>query len=301
MKQNKANVVFFIFNRPVHTETTLTELLKQKNRIETLYINVDFPDTKEDRLLQNKTIKAVEKILERENISNVKWLKSEENLGIAKSVVGTTTHLSQYDKNLPIIVIEDDCVPLPGFMDYMIHYLTQFKYDSSVYTVCAYQYKEDEPVYSIKGEPIVDVEKTRRFNPWGWGFWPHKWDFKWLEHVSDNELMYAPPSVREFIRHKEFQNGKIDIWSTTVVFKQFFENLHTIVPTISLIENIGFDGTGVHSEITDVFTKESNIKTDPIIMNRDSSSIRINEKREELIEEFLMENLGKVMFKKEKQ
>jgi len=301
-KENfKVNVLFFIFNRPVHTETTLNELLKQKDYINQLFINVDYPCNKEDKMLQDKTIFAVNKILKRENFENVVWKKHSSKQGLAKSIVGLTNHYAAQYKNLSAVVIEDDCVPLPGFMNYMSYYLDKFKNDNSVYTVCGYQYKEDKIITDINNKPIVDVEKTERFNPWGWGFWPNKWKFEWIKSIPEEEFLKIPPSVSEFLKIKEFQTGEIDVWSTTVIHKQYTQGLQTIIPNISLIENIGFDGTGVHSEVTNVFTKDDIIKTDPIIIKR-NSDISINKSREIETEKFLYDNLGKVMFnKKQKQ
>lgn len=294
----KVNVLLFIFNRPVHTETTLTELLKQKEYIDTIHINVDFPRTERDKLLQEKTIGLVTRILDNENFTRVVWHEANGNMGIAKSVVGLTNHIAQVTTDTPVVVIEDDVVPLPGFMKYMSHYLYHFKQDSEIYTICGYQYKEDMLSTDIDNTPIIGVEKTSRFNPWGWGFWPHKWRFDWVKKITDEDLSTIPESVRDFLKLKEFQTGEIDVWSTTVIFKQYTQNLKTIVPTVSLVENIGFDGTGVHSEVTNVFTKPNVISTTPIITKVDSDNIFVNEKREREIEEFLLDNLKKVMFNK---
>lgn len=293
----KVNVLLFIFNRPVHTETTLTELLKQKEYIDTIHINVDFPRTERDRLLQDKTVSLVKRIFKNEEFSNVVWHNATENMGIAKSVVGLTNYMTKIT-SIPTVVIEDDVVPLPGFMKYMSYYLYKYFDDSEIYTVCGYQYKESDMLNCIENTPIIDVEKTSRFNPWGWGYWPHKWRFEWLKSITEEELSVIPKSVSEFLRLKEFQTGSIDVWSTTVIFKQYTHNLKTIIPTVSLVENIGFDGTGVHSDVTNVFTKAKVINIEPIIIKVDN--LKINEDRETEIEEFLLENLRKVMFNKVK-
>lgn len=297
MKHSKLNVLFFVFNRPVHTETTLSEILKQKEYIETLFIHVDYAVTQRDKLLQEKTLNTINKILKGEKI-NVIWHEATENKGIAKSVVGLTNHIAETE-TLPTVVIEDDCVPLPGFMKYMSYYLYEFKDDPEIYTICGYQYKEDPITTTLDNIPIIDVEKTNRFNPWGWGMWPHKWKFEWLNSIDNSELKKLPSSVSEFLKMKQFQTGEIDIWSTTVIFKQYVNNFKTIIPTVSLVENIGFDGTGVHSEVTNVFTKDNIIKSEPLIIKRCNTSMIINDKRENEIEIFLADNLSKVMFNKQ--
>ena len=51
----------------------------------------------------------------------------------------------------------------------------------------------------------------------------------------------------------------MDIWSLNWILQQYINNMSVIYPKISLIENIGFDGTGVHSTITHAFDLDENI------------------------------------------
>ena len=60
-------------------------------------------------------------------------------------------------------------------------------------------------------------------------------------------------------------------------------------PSISLIDNIGFDGTGIHSEKTNVFNHDNHHHTQPIDYSRilDSLEIKIDYKNQNKIIGFL--------------
>lgn len=285
---NKVNILSFLFNRPTHARETITALLEQKEFINKIYFYLDKPTKDNDYWLQSSVLEIVFELIKKYDLTNYEIISRGENLGIAKSI---TTATNKYCENntIPFVVIEDDCKPRPLFLSYMIHAFNKFKNDDDIYTICGYQYHEDK-------EDSVNIELSKRFNPWGWGSWPHKWHFEWFNgNFKDEYNQKLPPSVRTFTEDKRYLNGKMDIWSTTVIIKQFINDLKTVVPTRSLIENIGFDGTGVHSEVTNVFDVNKNEILDLNLLSLDNKYINFN--REEIIEAKLIDDLSKVMNK----
>jgi len=286
---SKVNVLSFLFNRPKHTVETLSALLEQKEFIDEIYFYLDKPNNEEDRKLQDEVITVLMVLIHKHSLENYHIIRRDENYGIAKSIT-TATNDYGATHSKPFIVIEDDCKPHPMFMSYMAYAFEEYKEDYSVHTVCGYQYEEDD-------SDRVGMELSQRFNPWGWGSWPHKWDFSWRDtDFTEEEIASLPQSVKMFTEDKSYINGKMDIWSTTVVIKQFISELKSVVPTRSLIENIGNDGTGVHSDATDAFDiSDKEIK---ILDLNNSGMQHINNERERIIEDSLAEILVKVMNKK---
>jgi len=286
---SKVNVLSFLFNRPDHTKETISALLEQKEFINKIFFYIDRPTNEKDIALQSEVFSVLMSLITKHKLSKYEIIIRSENYGIAKSI---TTATNEYCKSHiePFVVIEDDCKPGEGFMTFMAYSFSEYKDDPDVYTVCGYQYHEDD-------SEVAEIELSLRFNPWGWGSWPEKWNFKWFNGDFTEDIRdLLPPSVRSFTEDKRYLNGKMDIWSTTVVIQQFANKKLTVVPTRSLIENIGMDGSGVHSDATDAF----NISTQKITtlsLNFPKEN-HINYNRENIIEDSLSDKLGMVMNKK---
>ena len=50
------------------------------------------------------------------------------------------------------------------------------------------------------------------------------------------------------------------IWSYNFIKYNYLNQLSYLYPSKSLVKNIGFDGSGINSKITDIFTTSSNVK-----------------------------------------
>ena len=285
----KVNVLSFLFNRPKHTEETIGALLEQKEFIDRIIFYLDKPTKPEDITAQAEVIEVLLYLIDKHELRHYDIIKREENYGIAKSITSATNEYCE-KHSTPFVVLEDDCKPHPMFLSYMAYSFEEFKDDKSVYTVCGYQYHEDE-------SEVANIELSNRFNPWGWGSWPDRWHFNWFNGDFSDEIKNTlPQSVRMFTEDKRYLNGKMDIWSTTVIIKQYANKFKTVVPTRSFVENTGNDGTGVHSDATDAFDISS---TEIKILNLNNPDMKhINNERELVIEKSLSKILVKVMNKK---
>ena len=113
-----APVVLFVYNRLDHTMNVIESL---KNNIlaedTDLYV---FSDAAKTEKVQN-SVEAVREYIRktdwRKNFRNVTVVEAEENKGLAKSIIGGVTGvLKKYGK---VIVVEDDLVLSPHFLQYM--------------------------------------------------------------------------------------------------------------------------------------------------------------------------------------
>ena len=286
---SKVNVLSFLFNRPDHTRETIGALLEQKEFINTIFFYIDRPTNKKDIALQSEVFSVLMSLITKHKLSKYEIIMRSENYGIAKSITSAANNYCKIHSE-PFVVIEDDCKPHYLFMSFMAQSFSEYKDDPTVYTVCGYQYHEDDT-------ETASIELSHRFNPWGWGSWPEKWNFKWFNGDFTEDMRNSlPPSVKSFTEDKRYLNGKMDIWSTTVVIQQFISGKLTVVPTRSLVENIGMDGSGVHSDATDAF----DISTQEIkFLDLNYPLVgHINNEREDIIEANLVDKLGMVMNKK---
>ena len=121
------------------------------------------------------------------------------------------------------IHIEDDICPGKDMLGYFNFCDYRYRYDSSVFTICAYHKarckEEHEEYYYDK------VFRNPWFTPWGWATWKDRWE--------------------EIKKQWNFNNGW-DIQINNVIRKDRFE----IRPYLARCQNIGeLGGTHVSSDI----------------------------------------------------
>src|SRR5450631_726432 len=159
-----APITLFVYNRPTHTRQTVEAL--QKNALSTdsdLIIFSDAPKTES----QAEAVREV-----RQYIHQIEWFKSvtiverETNFGLARSIIdGVTKVVNEHGR---IIVLEDDLVVTPHFLDFMNCALDKYENEQQVIQVSGY-------MFPVK----VEIEEDALFLPlttsWGWATWKRAW------------------------------------------------------------------------------------------------------------------------------
>ncbi len=247
-----APVLLFVYNRPWHTEQTLKYLMNNELAGESkIYIFCDGP--KPDASVEEKRkIEEVRKVVRSE-----KWCKevhiteSDKNKGIAESIIeGVSEVIHKHDK---VIVLEDDLLTSSFFLKYMNEALDFYESRPSVFSISA-----DRPPYNlfhIPNDYTYDCFVSLRSFSTGWATWKDRWDkVDWsLDYLDD--FLDKPEQVRAFNRGGADltnllvlqRNHQIDSWAVRFTFAHFVNHAVAILPCISYIDNIGFDGTGIHS------------------------------------------------------
>jgi hypothetical protein len=247
----KISVCLLVYNRPAHTLKVLEALKDQGVRAISAYM--DAPATLEI----SKTQDVITDIL-----LNISWAKvclhrRPAHLGLARSITQAVSH--ELSDNDGVIVIEDDCLPLPGFMEYQRAALRKYQNDKKIRSICGYQYS---PFEELTHE--ITVRVSHQFNPWGWSTWANRWgDFTLdLESLVEktresDDFENLSPDLQRFCSSEYFLKQKADIWSINWTLLHFLTKTWALSPSRSLIRNIGFDGTGVHAVKTEVFDTDS--------------------------------------------
>lgn len=247
----KIETLLIGFNRYDHLCKTLIGI--ENDGCKSLVAFIDGPITEKDSHEQIKIINRLHK-----SSIKCKIVIRNYNIGLARSISEAITEILKF--NDAIIVIEDDCVPLKGFFRYSEKMLNDYKKDFSIGSICGYTY----PMISetnLKNPFIAD-----RFCPWGWSTWRDRWEnfnldlsyclSKKLEHNRPLEVLGK--DIEDYCNDEKFLNNKMNIWSLSWIITQFNNNQKCIYPNKSLIQNIGFDGTGIHSVKTDLYNVKEN-------------------------------------------
>jgi len=238
-----APIVVFTYNRPEHTQRTLNALLMNPLANESdIIIYSDSARTANHK----KAVDEVRSYLsEITGFRSIKVIHRDKNFGLAESIIqGITEVLQQSEK---VIVLEDDMVVSPYFLEYMNEALEQFVDDDRVISVHGYVYPGDIELPEAFFLPGADC--------WGWATWRRGWAL----FNSDGQYLLDELVRRHLIQEfdyngaypflnmlKEQIKGENDSWAVRWYASAFLANKLTLYPGRSLVNNIGNDSSGTH-------------------------------------------------------
>jgi hypothetical protein len=170
-------------------------------------------------------------------------------------------------------------------------------------------YKDEEKVWHIAGwnYPIYNEEQCETFlwekmNCWGWATWDAKWSLFEKEPLELIE-QFDSSMIKRFNLNNNDNNwsqvlqnidGKIDTWAVfwhTTIFKN---NGLCLNPEVSYVENIGYDGSGIHCKNSYNKETEKLNKCSKIIFTK---KIKIDLNQLELIIDFLKSQKKSLFFR----
>lgn len=251
-----APICLFTYNRLEETKKTIEAL--QKNHLASQSQLFLFSDgwkkiENKDRIIQVRdyldTVDGFEKVT---------VIHSKKNKGLAESIIeGVTRILSQYDH---VIVLEDDLITTPNFLDFMNQALAYYKDEERVQSVSGYSLK-------IKSKPAdSDVYLHRRAYSWGWGTWSNRWDTRIFDKDRIRREIESHPEIltefRKTCGHDmdgmllDSLNGKNDSWYVRWSLDHFKHDRLSVYPVYSKVSNIGFSDEGTHCKAVNVFEGE---------------------------------------------
>ncbi|HYK75917.1 MAG TPA: sugar transferase [Daejeonella sp.] len=249
--QNIAPIALFVYNRPEHTRRTLKFLQQNTLADESrLFIFSDGPATSRD---EEKVLEVREVIKDIEGFKSVSVIERPQNKGLANSIIeGVSQLVQEYGK---VIVFEDDLISSQFTLQYFNDALCRYEQEEKVMHIGAYMY----PLSGAADLP--DTFFFRAATSWGWATWQRAW--KNFEPDIDKLLsQFDAQKIRGFSiegsmnfwkQMQEFKAGKNNSWAIRWYASIFLKGGLTLNPSLSLINNIGHDGSGVHSGLNDIY------------------------------------------------
>jgi hypothetical protein len=252
--QNLAPIALFVYNRPEHMRRTISYLQKNLLADESrLFIFSDAPKTEADKIKVDEVRLLIKEVT---GFKSVKIVERKSNLGLAESIIsGVTQLVNEYDK---VIVFEDDLLSSPYTLQYLNEALTRYKNEDKVMHIGAYLYNIDK-----KGLPQTFF--FRAATSWGWATWARAWkDFepdvdvllKQFDKKKSGE--FSIDDTMNFWKQLQgYKAGKNDSWAIRWYASIFLKGGLTLNPTVSLVHNIGNDGSGVHSNKENMYAVQT--------------------------------------------
>jgi hypothetical protein len=260
MYEDTPPCVIFAFNRPQKLGRVLHALkIQDVNR---LVIFVDGPRRENETALVEQCRKIARE---------VNWAETElhiwaENHGLKGVLDNIDLVMEEYPT---AIFVEDDCLPLPSFLDFMQEALVHYQEEKSVFSISAYQLL---PRSYFRGNDCSLVSSAR-FTCWGWATWRDRWKeirgaidqfetlFEGLSIIPNTAGPDLPVTTPELVRKKKLVSWDIKVAIATLWLKK----VH-LLPTQGRIKNIGQDIGGMHSSkigfIRSVFLQNKNLVQD---------------------------------------
>ena len=245
-----STILLFVYNRPEHTRLTLEAL--RKNHLSdssSLYIFSDGYRNETDR---EEVIKVRELIRSVEGFAAIHIEEKSENVGLARNIIeGVTGVVNEHGK---VIVLEDDLITSPYFLTFMNNVLDRYEQEEKIAHVQGF-------CFPLQGLP--DAFLIKWTGSWGWATWKRAWDL----FNPDGEALLTEIMKKKLNREFDFNgnypftrmlrrqvNGENDSWAIRWNASLFLNNRLSVNAGKSLVQNIGFDGSGRHSGRDEIYT-----------------------------------------------
>ena len=240
---NCAPILLFTYNRLTHTRRCLEALSKNTLASQSeLFIYSD--GAKDDT--QRTAVEEVRRYLRTiQGFKQITLIERSKNWGLARNIIdGVTTQANHFGK---VIVLEDDLVVAPHFLQFMNDALETYKDEPKVGHIQACDFTQDPNL------PATFLIKWT--GSWGWATWDRAWkhfnpngkellqelEERKLTHTFDFDGKYG--YTRMLRRQIE---GKNNSWAIRWNASLFLKDILSLNVGRSLVQNEGFDGSGTN-------------------------------------------------------
>ena len=242
---NPFPIVLFAYNRPEHTRLTIESLRQNRLAADSdLHIFCDGPKSVQQVQAVGKVRDYLRTI---DGFNSIHIVEREENKGLAASIIAGVSQI--LERHTACIVMEDDMLSAPSFLEFMNAALQVYRDRQNIFSVTGYNYP-----LPIPADYREDAYLSYRGSSWGWGTWTDRWrKVDW--DVSDYGQFVDSALDQSLFRRggddlpdmlKLQMEGKLDSWSIRFDYAHHKHRAFCLHPVKSKIQNIGFDGSGVH-------------------------------------------------------
>lgn len=274
-----APVCVSTYIRLEHLKKTIEALSQNKHALESeLFVFSDGPREGDE----SKVEKVREYLSGIDGFKSVNVISRVSNDRVYNNREGLRDVLNKYGR---CVFLEDDIVTAPGFIGYMNSALDKYENNPSVMSITGYC-----PPITIPSEYSHDIFALNRFCSWGFAIWKDRYDMiKYLDEddfksIDAKKISKFGEDIYGMVR-SDFL-GHIDALDVKAMFCQYQNDMATIYPKYSFVQNIGHDGSGIHCGITKKFSHQSLwnktegfVFPDEVVIDRDVVNCNYNFRR----------------------
>lgn len=259
-------VIIATLNRYEHFVRCIESLKKNSKARETeLVLGLDYPPSDKYREGYNMIKDYITRIQGFGKVTIFQW---ETNLG----PVNNFNELLKYafDHYNAVILSEDDNEFSSNFLEFMNLALHKFETDEKISSVSGYNYPN---MYYQNGKNAYLRKVCVAF---GLGLWRDKYALNYIENLdyyqsileswklSAKIFITSLAELRMLIKMVRKELFWADVCRTT---NNIIENKYQLAPAISLVRNHGYDGSGEHCGVDDMYATQYIDEKDSFVLN----------------------------------
>ena len=237
------SILIVAYRRPFNVEKILYS--SKLAGFTKLYITLDAPKDASGKAFDDhgKTIEVVE-TFERQTGITVNKRYFESNHGCAVSLItGIDWVLSDSQK---IIILEDDCLPTDNFFEFIVNKMPFLENSSDIWLICGTQFAPEQ--ITRGSSPISRFALT-----WGWATTKERWKeirpsfYDKPNHLNLRDIFALTPKQAFWTAgYRRAHQGFTDVWDTVLIQRMHQMRKFAILPSVSLVLNVGNDEVSTH-------------------------------------------------------
>lgn len=280
-----APILLFTYNRLTHTQHCIESLRQNLLAPDSeLFIYSDAAKTKE----QEDEVHAVRSYLHTiQGFKQITIIERKENWGLARNIIdGVTTQIKKYGK---VIVLEDDLVVAPYFLQFMNDALEIYKDEPKVGHIQACDFTQDAS--------LPDTFLIKWTGSWGWATWERAWKHfnpngkELLHELEARKLSYTFDFNGKYGFTRMLRRqiaGKNNSWAIRWNASLFIKDILSLNVGRSLVQNEGFDGSGTNCGGGGLYA--SNLHLAPLPVQKISPIVENQEARQAFVRYYARTN-----------
>jgi hypothetical protein len=238
-----------VYSRLEHLKQTVTAL--QKNTLakdSAVYFFSDAPKPGDEEKVEELRdyLRGVS------GFSEIHIWEREKNGRVANNRGGMKSLSDQFGE---FIFLEEDVVTSPGFLQFINDGLEHFRDNPMVQAICGHT-----PNLKSLLNHKSDYYSTSRFHPWGFGMTRKNYDQ--ISSIDSKYLLEKEKSIKAVV--DDYGNdlwnmivkdarGEVDALDLKICFLQIMAGKVSVLPRMTLVRNIGIDGSGAHCSDEDPY------------------------------------------------
>jgi hypothetical protein len=239
-------------------------------RIQNVYVVVDSPLVSKNQHSQKEVYLILDQYKDR--FETFKVFQRSHNVGCAISVLTGLDWIFNHEDY--VCILEDDCVPTLDFFQFVLDSKIHLENDPDLLLACGTQFA---PENMTQGSWV----KSSYSLTWGWATTKKNW-IEIRNGFIHQQLLFDKFSIRQtfsmlFSLNRKYWStgsrraieGYVDVWDTVLVNILLTENKYAILPSVSLVVNVGSDAFATHTKTS----KWTNLHVGNYFPSKDSPKI----------------------------
>lgn len=241
-----APIAIIAYRRPEHTRRLIESLLANPEAVSSpIYAFSDGPKSPSVA----EEVAATRAVLRDSKLPNLTLVERESNVGLARNIIDAVTRLTS--EHGSVIVLEDDLVLSPTFLEFMNAALDRYRESQSVFHINGYMYPVTVPARG-------DVLFLPFISSSGWATWRRAWeafdaDATGYVTLQEDEALRRRFDLNENYRFFDILRAqmerRVDSWAIRWYLSMFMHEGLSVFPRVSLVENVGFGEGATHTAL----------------------------------------------------